>query len=103
MGGEGVYTLQDETLVAQKMVDLSCWTEGHTASADVETVYEAARVLVSSFRGEMSSLFVYGCTLEAGSGSIIPERPDPDKSDYWVYRKIMNLLVTYSQPATIWS
>jgi hypothetical protein len=103
LGGEGVYYLSDETEVAQKVVDLSVYTEGHTASQDCETVYEAVRILISGFRGTMSTLFVHGLTLEAGSGAIFPESPDPVKSDYWVWRKLMNLSVTYGQAATTWS
>ena len=103
MGGEGIYHLGDETEVAQKMVDLSCYTTGHTASQDAETLYEAVRKLISSYRGTMGELFVSGLTLESGSGAVVAERPDPDKSDYWVFRKFMNLMITYEQPATTWS
>jgi hypothetical protein len=103
MGGEGVYRLDNETEVAQKMIDLSCYAAGHTASQDAETLYEAVRVVISSYRGTMGSLFVHGLTLESGSGAIYPERPDPDKSDYWLFRKIMNLMVAYEQAATTWA
>ncbi len=95
MGGEGVYDLLTETTLAQKLVDVSMWSEGHTASMDVEDMYEAVRCWISGYRGWMSEVYINGLTLASGSGAVITEQPDPERSDYFVFRKIMNVFVSY--------
>jgi hypothetical protein len=102
LGGPGVYHLEDELEKTQKTLDISTWAKGHTASADVESIYEAVRVKISSFRGYWGTVYVDSCTLEAGSGTVIPLFQKPEASDYWEFRKIMNVLITYTQAATSW-